>query len=80
MRVLALALSTVVLLFTSAAQAPLDSQPELKQIAGDVLVNGHAYDTLEQLTEQFGPRLTGSENYNRAAQWALAQFPAERPD
>src|SRR5947209_3598573 len=74
MRVLALALSTVVLLFTSAAQAPLDSQPELKQIAGDVLVNGHAYDTLEQLTEQFGPRLTGSENYNRAAQWALAQF------
>ncbi|GAC1655829.1 MAG: hypothetical protein NVS9B15_16740 [Acidobacteriaceae bacterium] len=62
------------LLFTSAAQPPLESSPELKQIVGTTMVDGHAYSTLEELTSRFGPRLTGSDNYNRAAQWALEQF------
>ncbi|MBV9669864.1 MAG: M28 family peptidase [Acidobacteriales bacterium] len=74
MRSLLLALSSVVLLFTSAAQAPLESSPELKRIVGDIMVGGHAYDTLEQLTGKFGARLTGTRNYGRAAEWALQQF------
>ena len=38
------------------------------------LVGGHAMDTLQTLTDTFGPRMTGSANYNRAVEWAAEQF------
>src|SRR5438105_4683206 len=64
------------LCLTAAAIA--GSTPEIQQqsqqIAGSILVGGHAMDTLQTLTDSFGPRLTGSANYNRAVQWAAEQF------
>ena len=53
---------------------PVQDLSALHQIAGDALVHGRAYSTLEALTDRFGARLTGSDNYNRAAQWAAEQF------
>jgi carboxypeptidase Q len=66
----------IALLCAGAAVAATESeiQQESQQIAGSVLVGGHALDTLQTLTDSFGPRVTGSSNYNRAVQWAAEQF------
>jgi hypothetical protein len=36
--------------------------------------DNRAMQHLRTLTQEFGPRLTGSERYDRAAQWCLEQF------
>ena len=51
-----------------------DIQQQSQQVAGSILVGGHAMDTLQTLTDTFGPRMTGSANYNRAVEWAAEQF------
>ena len=65
----------VALLATSlwAQNAPA---PEAQAIAGRVFEGGHTMQYLTDLTDKFGPRLTGSPNYNAAAQWAADQFRA----
>ncbi len=68
------ALFLVLSIVLNAQQSPVVATPEEQQIAGSILVGGHTFSTLDQLTGQFGPRLTGSSNYERAAQWAAAQF------
>src|SRR5579872_4080613 len=58
--------------FAQQAAAPQDLS-DVQHIAGTILVGGHALSTLQSLTDM-GPRLTGTDHYNRAAQWAVEQF------
>jgi len=44
------------------------------RLAGSILVDGRAYDYDKELADAIGPRLTGSDAYNRAVEWASAQF------
>jgi len=46
------------------------------ELIGSILVNGHSMDYLRGLTDQFGGRLTGSQAYQRSAEWAVNQFRA----
>ena len=42
----------------------------IRRLLGDILLNGQAYEYDRQLADTIGPRLTGSPNYMRAADWA----------
>jgi hypothetical protein len=46
-----------------------------RRLAG-MLVEGRSYAYVSELTGTFGSRLTGSPAYQRAADWAIAQFKA----
>jgi carboxypeptidase Q len=67
-----------VLLFASSVFAQVDSAvlQDAQTITGRALIGGHTYQYLQQMTDRFGPRLTGTENYNQAADWAAEQFRA----
>jgi carboxypeptidase Q len=71
---LAVLLMTLLCAAAALAGSRSETQQESQQIAGSVMVGGHAMDTLETLTDSFGPRLTGSSNYKRAVEWAAEQF------
>ena len=43
--------------------------PALTAIAGEGMMDSHAYDYLEQLSDNIGGRLTGSPEANRAIEW-----------
>ena len=58
------------------AQQPSELQLAAARIAGSILVGGHSMDYERGLADGFGGRLTGSPAYNRAAEWAAAQFKA----
>jgi carboxypeptidase Q len=62
------------------AQSPATVSPEtrnaVRQLVGDIMVNGKAYDYDRQLSDNVGPRLTGSDNYVHAVSWAVDQFKA----
>src|SRR5437879_10493064 len=45
-----------------------------QRLAGSILVGGHSMQTLQSLTDTFGPRLTGSATYTGATEWAATQF------
>jgi carboxypeptidase Q len=45
-------------------------------VAGDIYVRGRAFQFVESLSDDLGPRLTGSEQYQRAVHWAVDQFRA----
>ena len=45
-----------------------------QRLAGSILVGGRSMQTLQSLTDSFGPRLTGSSTYTGATEWAAAQF------
>jgi len=62
------------LLLTATSVFAADS--DVERIAGSVLVRGHSMQYVRELTEQFGSRLIGSTGYDRAAEWAAAQFRA----
>lgn len=75
-------LTATLLLFALAlpapAQAPITISPEtraaLQQLTGNLVLSGQAYEFDRQLADTIGPRLTGSANYNRAADWAQSKF------
>ncbi|CAN5707938.1 M28 family metallopeptidase [soil metagenome] len=46
----------------------------LDRIMREGTTNSHVMDHLTHLTQQIGPRLTGSEHARRANEWELAQF------
>src|SRR5277367_1606794 len=46
----------------------------VQQLIGDSILNGKAYEYDRQLADMIGPRLTGSSNYMRAAEWTEQQF------
>ena len=45
-------------------------------VAGDIYVRGHAFEYVASLSDELGPRLTGSEQFERAVHWAVDQFHA----
>jgi carboxypeptidase Q len=65
-----------VALLTASLWAQTSAAPASQIIAGRVFVGGHTMQYVTDLTDKFGPRLTGSPNYNAAAQWAADQFRA----
>ncbi len=66
------------LLASSAPAQTAPVSPETRAAArdliGDILLNGQAYEYDRELADTIGPRLTGSPNYMRAAGWAEAKF------
>ena len=57
-----------------AVHPPLNegTAPALAAIAGQGMMNSHAYEYLEQLSDDIGPRVTGSARCNQAIQWGIA--------
>jgi carboxypeptidase Q len=71
----------VLALFTwTTSQADTCVSPEtriaVRQLVGDILVNGKAYDYDRELADGIGPRLIGTPNYNKSVTWAVEQFRA----
>jgi carboxypeptidase Q len=79
----------VIILFSApiflAAQSSATSDPSpvssetrdaARQLIGDSIMNGKAYEYDGHLADMIGPRLTGSPNYMRAAEWLVEQFKA----
>src|ERR1700733_14151541 len=61
---------------TSAPSVSPETRAAVRQLVGDRLVTGQAYDHARQLADSVGPRLTGSDNYVHAVSWAQDQFRA----
>jgi hypothetical protein len=59
-----------------AQQPPAGLQQTSARLAGEVLVNGRALEYVQNLSDKFGGRLSGSPAYDRAAEWAAEQFRA----
>lgn len=49
---------------------------EMARLSGAIRAGGRAYEYDRALADGIGPRLTGSANYQKAADWAVAQFTA----
>lgn len=74
---LAFTLLVALLAPLAVAQHPAtEAQQTAARLAGSILVGGHAMKYLEDLTDKFGGRLTGSPAYKRSAEWAAEQFRA----
>jgi carboxypeptidase Q len=76
MRLKALALLVALLPFCAHAQTTVspDTRTAVRQLIGDIMVDGKAYEYDRQLADNVGPRLTGSDNYVHAVSWAVDQF------
>jgi carboxypeptidase Q len=65
---------------SSASSTAFSITPEtrdaVRQLIGDSVLNGKAYEYEGHLADMIGPRLTGSSNYMRAVEWAGQQFKA----
>jgi hypothetical protein len=55
------------------AQEPVD-RAMITRLRQEEFRNGQVMQILEQLSDDIGPRLTGSPNFARANQWALQKF------
>ena len=53
-----------------------DTRTAERQLIGDSLLNGQAYEYDRQLADLIGPRLTGSANFQKAVSWAEQRFKA----
>ena len=62
------------ILFNSTLAQQDTFQLESKHIAGSILVDGHSLDYLQELTDGFGGRISGTAAYERASEWAAQQF------
>lgn len=77
-----LLLSCLVASAPSAAQHPPagpaedGTNPALIKIAGEALVDSHAFDYLTELSDDIGPRVTGSPAGQRSIDWGLAKMRA----
>jgi carboxypeptidase Q len=65
---------------SSATGGPFSISPEtrdaVRQLIGDSVLDGKAYEYDGHLADMIGPRLTGSANFMRAAEWVEQQFKA----
>ena len=59
-----------------ASPAEDGTMPALTAIAGEGMMNTHAYDELEDLSDNIGGRVTGSPQAAKAIQWGLARMRA----
>jgi len=61
---------------TSTFSVSPQTHDAVQRLIGDAVLNGKAYEYDGHLADMIGPRLTGSSNYMRAAEWANRQFKA----
>jgi carboxypeptidase Q len=59
-----------------ASPATDGTLPALTSIAGEGMLNSHAYDYLEQLSDDIGGRVTGSPACQRAIEWGVEKMKA----
>src|SRR5438105_3970505 len=52
------------------------TKPALTRIAGEGLMNSHAYEYLTELSDDIGSRVTGSPADHKAEEWAAAKMKA----
>jgi carboxypeptidase Q len=62
--------------FVAFAQQPATLEQTSARLAGEVVVNSRAMNYVQNLSDKFGGRLSGSPAYARAATWAAEQFRA----
>lgn len=55
-------------------QISAETHAALIRLGGQMLIAGKAYEYDRQLADEIGPRLTGSANYVKAAEWASTEF------
>ncbi len=68
-------LATLLCFAPAGAQQPQPAdQADLVKLGGHLLVAGKAYEYDRELADEIGPRLTGSSNYVKATDWAVAEF------
>jgi carboxypeptidase Q len=68
-------LATLLCIVPAGAQQPQPAdQANLVKLGGHLLVAGKAYEYDRELADEIGPRLTGSANYVKATDWAVAEF------
>ena len=53
-----------------------DAAANIRTVVGDVYANGRCFEFLEALSDDLGPRLTGTDNYERSVRWAVDTFHA----
>ncbi len=58
----------IIILFYLPSQAQQNDSMMLNRIFAEIMVNGKAYDNLRSLCKQVGPRLSGSDNAEKAIQ------------
>jgi hypothetical protein len=72
-----LSLSLLLTPVVPAQQPPAAGSEQIAaRLAGEVLVNGRAMEYVQNLSDKFGGRLSGSAAYRRSAEWAVEQFRA----
>jgi PII-like signaling protein len=59
-----------------AAPASDGTLPALTAIAGQGMMDNHAYEDLEELSDYIGPRVTGSPQAAQAVEWGVAKMKA----
>jgi hypothetical protein len=59
---------------TASPALDATTQASLVKLGGQLMVAGKAYEYDRVLADEIGPRLTGSANYVRAADWATSEF------
>lgn len=64
----------VLLPSTSFAQTPASYSNVAARLATAAVSDSFAYNRIAELTERFGPRLSGSQNLERAIEWMVAQM------
>ncbi|MEO8381221.1 MAG: M20/M25/M40 family metallo-hydrolase [Acidobacteriota bacterium] len=70
-------MNRTVLALTLAITLPLCADEQTAQrVIDHILAHSQAYDTLAHLTDEIGPRLSGSANAAEAVRWTTAQFRA----
>ncbi|UWZ85383.1 M20/M25/M40 family metallo-hydrolase [Occallatibacter riparius] len=57
-----------------ASQVDAATRQAVVKLGGQLMMAGKAYDYDRQLADELGPRLTGSDNYIKAADWAVGEF------
>ncbi len=60
----------------AAGPRTVEAGPVPPALLGEIYARGKSFDYLTELTDQLGPRLTGSERYGRALAWAEQEFRA----
>jgi len=59
---------------TTGNGLPLEVRTALVLLGGQLMIADKAYEYDRQLSDEIGPRLTGSANYVKATDWAVAEF------
>ena len=53
-----------------------DAAANMRTVVGDIYANGRCFEFLQALSDDLGPRLTGTDNYERSVRWAVDTFHA----